>query len=69
MTGLLFYLEKWAEVPFRKGSLVKSKNIAFDINTENKDLEHNKTYKYFGINKANGIIRTINKEKNGKRIV
>ena len=50
-----FGLEKCEKVTFKKGALVKSKNINLDINIEITELEDNKTYKYFGINEANGI--------------
>ena len=33
-------------------------HITLDINTEITKLEHNKTYKYSGINKANSINQT-----------
>ena len=41
-----FGLEKCVRVSFKKGILVKSKNITLDINTEIIKLEHNKAYKY-----------------------
>ena len=55
--------EKCAKVTFKKGSLVKSKNISLDINTDITGLEHNKIYEYLKINEVNGINHTINKEK------
>ena len=48
--GKQFDLEKHAKVTFKKGSLVKPKTITLDINTEITKFEHNKTYKYLGIN-------------------
>ena len=54
---------KCPKVTFRKGLLVKSKNTTLDISMEITELEHNKTYKYLGINEANDINHTINKEK------
>ena len=55
------------ENTFREGSLVKSKNIAVNINTEITVLEHNKTNRYLGVNEANGINYIINKEKEKKK--
>ena len=52
-----FGLEKCVKVTFKKGSLVKFKNIIRCINTKITMLEHNKTYE------ANGINHSINKEK------
>ena len=49
--GIQFGPDKWAKVTFKKGSLVKSKCINLNINTEITKLEYNKSYKYFGINK------------------
>ena len=51
-----FVLDKYAKIPFRKGSLAKSKNITLDINMEIIELEDNKTYKHFGINEVNHTI-------------
>ena len=48
-----FGLEIYAKVTYKKGSLVKCKNITLDINTEITELEHNKTD--LGINEANCI--------------
>ena len=38
------------------------KNIPTDINMEINELEHNKTYKYFGINEVNCISYAIDKK-------
>ena len=46
-----FFLDKCAIVIFKEGKLVKPKNITLDINTENTELEHIKTYEHLGINK------------------
>ena len=46
---------KYVKVTFKKDSQEKSKNITLDINTIITEGEHNKTYKYFGINEANDI--------------
>ena len=66
--GMLFGLDKCAKVTFKKDSKVKSKTI-LDINREITELEHNKTYEYFGINEANGVNNSVNKKKNYKRIL
>ena len=55
-----FSREKCGKVTFKKGSLVQTKNITLEINTEISEVEHNK---YLGINQANGINQTIKKEK------
>ena len=65
--GMQFSLEKCVKVAVKKGSPIKSKNITLYINTEITGLEHNKIYKYEGINEANGINHTIKKGK--KRIL
>ena len=57
-----FGRDKCAKVIVKKGSLVKSKDIALDINIEITELEHHKTYKDFRINEENGINHTINKK-------
>ena len=62
-----FGLEKWAKVTFKKGSLVKSKNISRDMNTDITELKYDKTYKYLGNNEANGINHTMNKKKKIKK--
>ena len=59
-SGIQYCLDKTAKVTFKKASLVKSKSIIQDINTEITELEHNKTYKYLGINELKGINHTIN---------
>ena len=61
--GRQFCLEKSAKITFRKGSLVKSKNIPLDMSTKITESEHNKTCTYLGINEANGINHSMNKEK------
>ena len=61
--GIRLGPDKWAKVTFKKGSLVKSKCINLNINTEITKLEYNKTNKYFGINEKKGISHTINKKK------
>ena len=58
-----FSLEKCAKFTFRNGSQVKSKDITQDKHTEITVLEHDKNYKYLGINEANGINQTITKKK------
>ena len=58
-----FGKDKHMKITFKKGMLVTSKNISLYIITEITELELNKTYKYLGINEANGINYTINKEK------
>ena len=65
---MLFGLYKCAKATFKKCSLVKSKNITLDINTEIRELEINETYKYLGINETNYINYTTNKEKIRKEI-
>ena len=64
-------LDKHVKVTFKKGSLVKSKKISLDQNTKITELEQNGTYRYSGINEANGINHIIIKEwrKNMKRIL
>ena len=56
-----FDLDKCAKVTFTKGSLVKTKNITQDINTEITELKLNKMCKYFRINKVKGINRNIDR--------
>ena len=58
-----FGLDKHVKVVFRKGLQIKSKIIMWNINTEITELEHNKIYKYLGINEVNDINHTMNKEK------
>ena len=57
-----FDLGKCTKVTFKKGLLLKSKNITLDLNIEITELDHNKTYKYSEINEANGINHTMNKK-------
>ena len=58
--GMPSCLGKCAKDTFKKGSLVKSKNATLDMKMKIAELEHYKTYKYLGINEANGINHTIN---------
>ena len=58
-----FGLHQCVKVIFKKISLVKSKNITVNLNTEITEVEHNETYKYFGMKKANGVSHTTNKDK------
>ena len=53
--GMQFGQEKCAKVTIKKGSLVRSKNIARNINTEIIDLEHDRTSRYLEIDEVNGI--------------
>ena len=62
-----YTLENSGTVTFKKDSLVKSKNFSLNINTENTELGRNKIYEYKGINKANGINHTMNKEKKKRK--
>ena len=54
---------KCAKVSFKKISLEKFKNVTLDINTEIAVLEHDKTYKYLGINEYIVINHTIKKKR------
>ena len=55
-------------VTLKQSSLVNSKSITLDINTEITELVHNKPHKNLETNEANGINHTISKEKE-KRIL
>ena len=66
MNRMQFGPNKCKIVTLKKGSLVKSKNITQDINTEITELEGYKTHNYAGLNQANGINH---KEKIKKRIL
>ena len=61
--GMHFSLDKCTKVTFRKGSLVKPKNIILNINTQIAELENNKAYTYLEINETGVINHSINKEK------
>ena len=56
-------LDKRVQVTFKNDSLVKPKNNTLDINAGITELEFIKAYKYLGINEANGISSTVNKEE------
>ena len=60
--GMQFGSEKCAKVTFKRGSLVDSRKIILDINTEINEFAQNKTSKYLENTEANGINHTINKE-------
>ena len=48
---------------FTKGKIVKIENIILDVSTTIKELEHEETYKYLGIQEAEGVANAANKEK------
>ena len=58
-----FGLNRGTELPVKKGSPVKSKEMIREINTEITELKHNKTFFFLGIDEANSIYHTIKKKK------
>ena len=61
--GMQFGLDKCAKVTFIKGKIVKAENITLDVSTTIKELEQERTYKYLGIQEAEGVSNAANKEK------
>ena len=66
--GMEFGLEKCAKATFKKGKLVSSEHIGLDDDTIVKDLEHEKTYKYLGIDESDGIQHGTMKERLKKEL-
>ena len=61
--GMQFGLDKCAKVTFIKGKIVKTENITLDVSTTIRELEQEGTYKYLGIQEAEGVSNAANKEK------
>jgi hypothetical protein len=60
---MVFGLEKCAKIKFKRGKLIQSQNLVFDINREIQELEQGKTYKYLGIEECEGIQHQQTKER------
>ena len=61
--GMQFGLEKCAKASFKRDKLVKTSNIIIDNETIIKGLEQEKSYKYLGVNKGDGIQHAKMKEQ------
>ena len=61
--GMQFGLDKCAKVTSIKGKIVKTENSALDVSTTIRELEQEGTYKYLGIQEAEGVSNAANKEK------
>ena len=53
--GMRFGLEICSKFTFKKYSHVMSKNFTLDVNTESREVQNNKNFKYLEINESNGI--------------
>ena len=58
-----FGLEKCATAEFKRGKLAKTTSIVLDEETTIKELQQEDSYKYIGINEAEGIQHAKMKEK------
>ena len=61
--NMKFGLDKCATAEFKRGKLVKTTSIALDEETTIKELQQEDSYKYLGINEAEGIQHAKMKEK------
>lgn len=62
-TKMEFGLDECAKATFKSGRLNKTKDVVPDIDTKVKALDQESTYKYLGVNEADGIQHSAMKEK------
>ena len=58
-----FGLDKYATAEFKRGKLTKTTSVILDEETAIKELQQEDSYKYLGINEAEGIQHATMKEK------
>jgi hypothetical protein len=58
-----FGLDKCAKIVLKKGKLFHSQNLVVDINSEIKELEQGKKYKYLGIKESDSMQHQQMKER------
>ena len=58
-----FGLDKWATADFKRGKLAKTTSFVLDEEITIKELQQEDSYKYLGINEAEGIQHAKMKEK------
>jgi hypothetical protein len=58
-----FGLDKCAKITFKRGKLTHSQNSVIDINREIQEFVQGKTYKYLGIEEAEGTQHQQMKER------
>ena len=61
--NMKFGLEKCATAEFKRGKLATTTSIRLDVETTIKELQQEDSYKYLGINEADGIQHAKMKEK------
>ena len=64
-----FGLEKCPKASFKRCKLVKTSNIIIDNKTIIKELEQEKSYKYFSVNEGDGIQHAKMKEQIKKECI
>lgn len=67
--GMEFGLSKCAKATFKRGKLVRTKNIVLDDDSVIKELDQEGTYKYLGVNEGDGIQHAKMKEKIRKECI
>ena len=60
--GVEFGLDKCAKTTFIKGKLTRTTAVELDIDTTIRELDHDETYKYIGIDEGNGAQHSKMKE-------
>ena len=65
--GMQFGLDKCAKATFTKGKIVKTENIILDVSNSINEMEHERMYKYLGIQEAEGVASAANEEKVRKK--
>ena len=61
--GMEFGLDKCAKVTFIKGKRTRTTAVELNIDATIRELNHDETYKYLGIDKGNRIQHSKMKEK------
>ena len=64
--GMEFGLDKCAKASFKKGILTRTTAVELGLDTTICELDQDKTYKYLGIDKRNGVQHSKMKEKTRK---